>query len=96
MQAVVDDYSNASISNREKALLAFIEKVATESSRVCHSDVDAVKAAGWSDEELYDDITVCALFKFYNTWIDAAGVRDMHLRAFEISGKRLAVEGYAL
>jgi alkylhydroperoxidase family enzyme len=95
VQAVLDDYSSAPVSNREKALLAFIEKVATESNRVCQRDVDAVKAFGWSDEELYDAITVCALFKFYNTWVDAAGVCDMHLSAYEIGGKRLAVQGYA-
>jgi hypothetical protein len=51
-------------------------------------------AAGWSEEELYDAITVCALFKFYNTWIDATGVRDMPDFAYEMSGKRLAAVGY--
>ena len=46
------------------------------------------------DEALYDAITVCALFKFYNTWIDATGVRDMPAFAYEMSGKRLATVGY--
>ena len=95
MQAVLDDYSTAPISAEEKALLAFIEKVVRRSNRVRQADVDEIKAAGWSDEALYDAITVCALFKFYNTWIDATGVQDMPTFAYEMSGKRLATEGYA-
>jgi alkylhydroperoxidase family enzyme len=95
VQAVLDDYSTAPISEREKALLAFIEKVALRSNRVCQEDVDKAKAAGWSDEALYDAVTVCALFKFYNTWIDATGVQDMPPFAYKMSGKRLATVGYA-
>jgi hypothetical protein len=79
---------------RERALYAFIEKVAHRSNQVCQADVDAAKEAGWSDEALYDAITVCALFRFYNTWIDAAGVHDMPPEAYRMSGKRLATEGY--
>jgi hypothetical protein len=44
---------------------------------------------------LYDAITVCALFQFYNSWIDATGVSDMPGFAYEMSGKRLAEAGYA-
>ena len=51
--------------------------------------------AGWTDEALYDAISVCALFQFYNTWTDATGVRDMTPMAYEMSGHRLATEGYA-
>lgn len=52
-----------------------------------------VKAAGWSEEALYDAITVCALFNFYNKWIDATGVSDMPA-AYAVSGERLATFGY--
>lgn len=55
-------------------------------------DVDAVRAAGWPDEAIYDAITVCALFRFYNTWIDATGVSA--LPDYTMSGQRLAAEGY--
>jgi hypothetical protein len=34
-------------------------------------------AAGWTDEAIYCAITVCALFNFYNRWIDATGVHAM-------------------
>ena len=54
-----------------------------------------MRRAGWSDEALYDAITVCALFNFYNVWIDATGVHDMPAAGYEASGKRLATEGYS-
>ncbi|HEX9849638.1 MAG TPA: hypothetical protein VGA54_03715 [Candidatus Deferrimicrobium sp.] len=92
--AVLQDYRTAPIGDREKALFAFIEKVNRESSRLTKEDVEEVKAAGWSEEALYDAITVCALFNFYNKWIDATGVGDMPEAAYAASGERLATFGY--
>lgn len=88
------DYRTAPIGDREKALFAFIEKMNRESSRLKKGDIDEVKAAGWSEEALYDAITVCALFNFYNKWVDAAGVGDMPADAYLASGERLATLGY--
>ena len=65
-----------------------------ESSRLQKEDVEEVGTAEWSEEALYDAITVCALFNFYNKWIDATGVSDMSATAYEVSGKRLATYGY--
>jgi alkylhydroperoxidase family enzyme len=92
--AVLQDYRTAPISDREKALFALIEKVNRDSSRLQKEDVEEAKTAGWSEEALYDAITVCALFNFYNKWIDATGVSDMSAAAYEISGNRLATYGY--
>ncbi len=95
MQAVLDDYTTAPISEKERALFALIAKIVEDSTTVRHADLDAARAAGWSDEALYDAITVCSLFQYYNTWIDATGVSDMPAFAYDMSGKRLATVGYA-
>jgi len=94
VQAVLDDYQTAPIDEREKVLFRFLEKMNAQSNRITQDDVDGFKAAGWSEEAIYDAITVCALFKFYNAWIDATGVHDMPAAAYEMSGKRLATQGY--
>ena len=65
-----------------------------ESNRLQKEDLEEVQAAGWSDEALYDAIMVCALFNFYNKWIDATGVSDMPAAAYAASGERLATFGY--
>ena len=95
MDAVLADWRTAPIPDREKALFGFLERMNRESHTLRPADLDAVRAAGWSDEALYDAITVCALFNFYNKWIDATGVADMPAAAYEASGERLATFGYA-
>ena len=94
MQAVLDDYTTAPVSEAERALFALIAGIVNDSTSITHDDLDRARAAGWSDEALYDAITVCALFQFYNTWIDATGVSDMPAAAYDLSGKRLAELGY--
>ena len=66
-----------------------------DSTSIGQGDVDVARKAGWSDEALYDAITVCSLFQFYNNWIDATGVSDMPAIGYEMSGQRLATQGYA-
>jgi len=95
VHAVLDDYTTAPISERERALFAFLAKMIEDSTTISQADVNCARAAGWTDEALYDAITVCALFQFYNTWIDATGVSDMPAFAYDMSGKRLATMGYA-
>ena len=94
MKAVLDDYATAPFSEKERALFALIAKMVEDSTSITQGDVDDARKAGWSDEALYDAITVCALFQFYNNWIDATGVGDMPAFAYEMSGKRLATKGY--
>ncbi|MEJ2238760.1 MAG: hypothetical protein P8X82_10725 [Gemmatimonadales bacterium] len=95
VDAVLDDYTTAPISEQERALFQFLDRLNRESNQLCQEDIDSVKAHGWSDEALYDAITVCALFNFYNKWIDATGVSDLPAAVYEASGKRMAERGYA-
>jgi alkylhydroperoxidase family enzyme len=95
VRAVLIDYTTAPISEAEKALLKFVTKVNRTSNQITQADVDEARRAGWSDEALYDTISVCALFNFYNRWVDSAGVQDMSELGYEMSGRRLATEGYS-
>ena len=92
--AVLNDYRTAPISEAEKALFKFIEKVNRQSNTIGRADIAEVKAAGWPDEAIYDAISVCALFNFYNRWVDASGVHALSDEAHRQGGKRSAVHGY--
>jgi len=92
---VLSNVDTAPIPEKDRALYSFIRKTVHDSLSIGQPDVDRVRAAGWSDSAIYDAITVCALFQFYNTWIDASGVQDMPAMGYEMSGHRLATEGYA-
>ena len=58
--AVLKDYRTAPISEAEKALFKFLEKVNRQSNTIGATDIAEVKAAGWTEEALYDAISVCA------------------------------------
>jgi alkylhydroperoxidase family enzyme len=94
VDAVLEDYRTAPIDDRDRALFAFIEKMNAQSNRIGRDDIDRLKKAGWTEEAIYDAITVCALFRFYNAWIDATGVHDLPAAAYALSGKRMAGQGY--
>lgn len=96
VDAVLANFRTAPISDAEKALLAYIEKVNCNCASVKQDDIDHLRQAGWTDEAIYDAIMVCGLFNFYNRWIDAAGVESMSKQDHAASGKRLAVRGYIL
>ena len=95
MDAVLEDPRNAPIPERERALFAYVERVNGASSRLEAAEVETLRAAGWSDEAIYDAVTVCALFNFYNRWCDGTGVHAMSAEDHAMSGKRLAQFGYA-
>jgi alkylhydroperoxidase family enzyme len=89
------DMESSALDDRHKALFRLMDKVNHESPQMTPADLEATRAAGWSDEELYFAITVCALFNFYNRWIDATGVHALSDEAHRLGGKRSAAGGYA-
>jgi uncharacterized peroxidase-related enzyme len=96
VNAVLADYRTAPISEAERELFAYLEKVNADCANVNAADIKRLHAVGWSDEAIYDAVTACALFNFYNRWIDATGVHGMSQRDHELSGKRLAESGYLM
>ena len=94
MQSVLVDVESSGLDDQHKALFRFVDKVNHDSPRITTADLDAARAAGWTDEALYFAITVCALFNFYNRWIDATGVHPLSDEAHRAGGKRSAQHGY--
>ena len=94
MDAVLADPALAPITDAEKALFAFVDIMNRASFDVTREHIEAVVRAGWSEEAVYDAITVCALFNFYNRWCDAAGVHAMAHEDHAAGGARMARNGY--
>jgi alkylhydroperoxidase family enzyme len=94
VESVLTDVESSGLDERHKALFRFVDKVNHASPAITGTDLDGVRAAGWTDEELYFAITVCALFNFYNRWIDATGVHALSDEAHREGGKRSAKFGY--
>ena len=94
MRGVLRDLETSALDEKHKALFRFVDKVNHDSPRITAEDMTPLRACGWSDEAIYFAITVCALFNFYNRWIDASGVHALSDEAHRQGGKRSAVHGY--
>ena len=88
------DLESSALDEPHKALFRFVDRVNRESPTLTATDLDAARAAGWSDEALYFAITVCALFNFYTRWITGLGVPQMSDTAHRAQRQSLAARGY--
>ena len=86
MRAVVEDYRTAPIAEADKQLFAFVEKLNLHPAEISAGDVALLQEAGWSDKAIFDAVTVCGLFNFFNRWVDGTGVPGMSERDYRASG----------
>jgi alkylhydroperoxidase family enzyme len=91
---VLRDLETSALPEKEKVLFRFVSKVNRDSPNITAEDMTPLHEAGWTDEAIYYAITVCALFNFYNRWIDASGVHALSDEAHREGGKRSAIHGY--
>ncbi|MBV8818567.1 MAG: hypothetical protein JO022_09440 [Acidobacteriaceae bacterium] len=64
------------------------------SPTITPDDFRPLHDAGWDDAAIYFAITACALFNFYNRWVDASGVHPLSDEAHRQGAKRSAQHGY--
>jgi len=96
VDGVLHDLETSRLDSAHKALFRYVARLAENPALVTASDVARVKEAGWSEEAIYDALTVAALFKFYNTWNHGSGVQEMEASDYVHSGKRLITMGYCM
>ncbi len=91
---MLQDLETSGLEEKEKVLLRFVAKVNHNSPQISPDDMRPLHDAGWDDEAIYYAVMVCALFNFYNRWIDATGVHALSDEAHREGGKRTAANGY--
>jgi uncharacterized peroxidase-related enzyme len=67
------NYAYADIEPRERAMLDFAVKLTERSSACTEDDVQALREAGWSDEDVMDIAEVAAMFNFTNRLASGLG-----------------------
>jgi hypothetical protein len=92
---VLRDLESSGLDAKHKALFRFVDKVNHDSPRIGPPDMQPLYDVGWDDQAIYFAITVCALFNFYNRWIDASGVHALSDEAHREGGRRTAQHGYS-
>ena len=72
---VAANYRKADISPRQKAMLAFALKVATNSVAIDDTDFDALRAHGFSSEDIWDIGAIAAFFALSNRMANMISMR---------------------
>ena len=60
---------------RERAMMAFAEKVALSADRITAADIEGLRAHGYQDEEIFDLAATAAARCFFSKLLDALGVQ---------------------
>ncbi len=79
---VAADYRQADIAPRQKAMLAFALKVARKAAEVVDEDFAALRAHGFSDEDIWDIGAIAAFFALSNRMAGMIAMRpndEFHL-----------------
>lgn len=72
-EAVTLDWRRATIGDRERAMLEYAVKVATQPRTCSREDIAALQAHGFSDEDVWDIAEVASLYSATNRMAMAAG-----------------------
>lgn len=68
-------FRKAEITDRQRAMLAFAVKVARASQDIDDADLDALRAAGFTDDDIWDIASIAALFACSNRLANVADLR---------------------
>jgi uncharacterized peroxidase-related enzyme len=93
---VLADLESSRLDAAHKELFRYVGKLVENPAGIAASDIGRLKDAGWSEEAIYDALTVASVFRFYNTWNAGAGVRKMNPTDYVYSGKVLKRLGYCM
>ncbi|KAA3607180.1 MAG: peroxidase [Planctomycetota bacterium] len=67
-------WREAPLSEAEKAFCAYADKLTRQPESMSSADVEALRAAGWSDRQIHDGCQVIAYFNYINRIADGLGV----------------------
>ena len=95
MDAVCRDWRTAPIPEKQRRLFAYLDRLTLEPWTIRQAHAQDLSAAGWTDAEIFDAVTVCSIFAFFNRWIDGTGVPDVPKGLYEARLERFGDFGYA-
>ena len=95
IEQLIEDVDTAPIKESLKPVFLYLKKLTLNPSKLIETDVEKVKAAGWSEDALHEAILVGCLFNFYNRLLDGHGIQgDTHI--YQLAGEHLAKNGYGV
>ena len=78
MAAVRNDYREAppaaELTEGDRAMLDFAVKLTRDSRSATREDIEALRAAGFSDAAIHDIVQITGFFAYYNRLADGLGI----------------------
>lgn len=74
LAAIAVDWRGAPLSEQDRALCAFAEKLTRDTRAMTAADLEPLRAAGLDDRGIHDAGQVVAFFNYINRVADALGV----------------------
>jgi uncharacterized peroxidase-related enzyme len=72
--AIATDHADAPLEPRERAMMAFVEKLVRHADQITAADVDGLRSHGYRDEDIFDLAAAGAARCFFSKLLDALGV----------------------
>jgi len=92
---VRNDYNNANISSKLKALLAIAAKVQQSGKAVTSTDIENAKQAGATDRDIHDTVLIAAAFCLFNRYVDGLStITPTDMSSYPLRAKQVAEKGY--
>ncbi len=74
VEALRRDWRTAKLDERDRAMLAYVEKMTTNAVSIWRDDIDALRAVGFDDTAILQITLIAAWFNYINRVADALGV----------------------
>lgn len=74
VRALEADYRTAPITDQERAMLAYVEKITRDATRTTPNDHESLRAAGFDDRGILQITLIASWFNYINRVADALGV----------------------
>jgi len=74
LEAILDRPEDAALDETDRAIMRFAAKVAGDATSIVKEDIEALRACGLSDGEIFDVVATAAVRCFFSKTLDALGV----------------------
>jgi uncharacterized peroxidase-related enzyme len=74
VEALRDDWRQADLSPADRAMLAYVEQLTRDATRIAPQDVQALADAGFDDRTILQITALASWFNYINRMADALGV----------------------
>ncbi len=93
MVDLIENPAAAAVDDRLRPVFEYLRKLTLTPTRMKQADADAVFAAGWSEQALYDAVQVCCLYNFMNRFVEGLGLTPVP-EQFPMEGQMIKQGGY--